>query len=61
MTGFSSTIKVIVGAAMLAAAALSARADGASTKLDALIAGPQRSEQNRVRDPYRHLALIEPG
>jgi len=45
-----------VGAAaiLLASVGASALADNASSKLDGLIAGPQRSEQNRVRDPYRH-------
>ena len=32
----------------------SAFADNASDKLDRLIAGSQRTEQNRARDPYRH-------
>jgi predicted methyltransferase len=39
---------------VLAAAGARAAADDATTKLDALVAGPQRTEQNRVRDPYRH-------
>jgi predicted methyltransferase len=39
---------------LLVFAAARAFAEDASSKLDALIAGPQRSEQNRVRDPYRH-------
>ena len=38
------------------AAASSALADDADTKLASLVAGPQRTEQNRVRDPYRHPA-----
>ena len=41
-------------AILLASLGASAFAGDASSKLDALIAGPQRSEQNRVRDPYRH-------
>ena len=44
---------VVIGFLLICAAAR-AFADDASSKLDALIAGPQRSEQNRVRDPYRH-------
>ena len=42
---------------MLAAAALVVAATAASAddqKLATLVAGPQRTEQNRVRDPYRH-------
>ena len=43
---------VIIAGAVLFAALTNARAEDA--KLDALIAGPQRTEANRVRDPYRH-------
>jgi predicted methyltransferase len=39
---------------VLIAQSTAAFADEQITKLDALIAGPQRSEQNRIRDPYRH-------
>src|SRR5579862_4301717 len=46
--------RVFAGAILLLAFGAGALADEASSKLDALIAGPQRSEQNRVRDPYRH-------
>jgi predicted methyltransferase len=45
---------VVAGAVLLACVGASALADDASSKLDGLVAGPQRSEQNRVRDPYRH-------
>jgi len=43
-----------LAAAALITAATAAAAD--DTKLASLVAGPQRSEQNRVRDPYRHPA-----
>jgi predicted methyltransferase len=46
--------RVFAAAILLASVGASALADDASSKLDGLIAGPQRSEQNRVRDPYRH-------
>jgi predicted methyltransferase len=46
--------RVFAAAILLAAFGASTLADNASSKLDGLIAGPQRSEQNRVRDPYRH-------
>lgn len=46
--------RAVAGAVLLASFGASAFADDASSKLDALVAGPQRSEQNRVRDPYRH-------
>lgn len=42
----------LVGAAALAGVSSDARADEAT--LASLIAGPQRTEANRVRDPYRH-------
>lgn len=55
MTHFRFAMRTIgAGAAILAAGTLLVRADDGSAKLDALIAGPQRTEQNRVRDPYRH-------
>jgi predicted methyltransferase len=48
---------------LLAAVALAAVVAGSpagaaddATKLDALVAGPQRSTANRLRDPYRHPA-----
>ncbi|HXQ50180.1 MAG TPA: methyltransferase domain-containing protein [Stellaceae bacterium] len=43
---------VAVCALLLAAAPVLAEESG--TKLASLVAGPQRTEQNRVRDPYRH-------
>src|SRR5581483_3386988 len=45
---------VIIAGALVLAALTTARADDA--KLAALVAGPQRTEANRVRDPYRHPA-----
>lgn len=44
----------VAGGILLLALRTSAIADDAADKLDRLIAGPQRTEQNRVRDPYRH-------
>jgi predicted methyltransferase len=57
--GMSSTFltgaqRAGAAAILLASLGASAFADDASRKLDALIAGTQRSEQNRVRDSYRH-------
>ena len=43
-----------VGGILLLALRTSVMADDAADKLERLVAGPQRSEQNRVRDPYRH-------
>lgn len=43
---------VLIAGTLVLAALTNARADDA--KLSALIAGPQRTEANRVRDPYRH-------
>jgi predicted methyltransferase len=45
-------LAVLAGAVALAGITGSVRAGDA--KLAALIAGPQRAEANRVRDPYRH-------
>jgi predicted methyltransferase len=53
VTSFS-VVKNIAVVALLALASSSAFADDSASKLDQLIAGSQRSEQNRVRDPYRH-------
>jgi len=44
--------EVAAAALLLVAAGASAAAD--DTKLASLVTGPQRTEQNRVRDPYRH-------
>ncbi len=46
--------RIAAAALLLAVAGASARADDAGAKLALLIAGPQRSEPNRARDPYRH-------
>jgi predicted methyltransferase len=46
------TLLCVAGLVLTVAPALAE--DGPT--LDALIAGPQRSEKNRVRDPYRHPA-----
>ena len=46
--------RAIAGGAILIAAMSAALAEERDPKLDRLIAGPQRSEANRVRDPYRH-------
>jgi predicted methyltransferase len=56
MTAHSVRLTQAVAAALLIAsiAPVSAYADDA--KLASLIAGPQRSETNSVRDPYRHPA-----
>lgn len=49
-----SVVNNIAAAALLVLASSGAFADESASKLDQFIAGPQRSEQNRVRDPYRH-------
>lgn len=55
MTVSPFRLAILAGAAALLAAAVStAVADDAGTRLAALVAGPQRTEQNWVRDPYRH-------
>jgi predicted methyltransferase len=55
MSWLSFATRSCVAAALIAAASgASAGADDTPAKLAALIASPQRSEQNRVRDPYRH-------
>lgn len=51
---FLAAKSCLAGAALLAIAAQAVSADDSATRLDQLIAGPQRSEQNRIRDPYRH-------
>jgi predicted methyltransferase len=51
---FPALRRLAAAAALLAAASSCAGADDGGAKLAALIAGPQRTEQNRVRDPYRH-------
>jgi predicted methyltransferase len=50
----SRALRLLTAAALALAAASGARAEDAT--LVSLVAGPQRSEQNRVRDPYRHPA-----
>lgn len=54
LTSFSIVKNIAVVAMFVVVAAPSAFAGEQLTSLDALIAGPQRSEQNRIRDPYRH-------
>ena len=56
LTCLRSVSGALVAAGILLLGLLGARAlaDVASDKLDRLIAGPQRSEPNRIRDPYRH-------
>ncbi|MDB5408039.1 MAG: Methyltransferase [Rhodospirillales bacterium] len=46
----------LVAIAALALSLASPAVEAAADDLDALVAGPQRSAANRVRDPYRHPA-----
>jgi predicted methyltransferase len=55
----SGTLRRLLAIALLAAitfASPAGAADESTTKLDALISGPQRGAANRMRDPYRHPA-----
>ncbi len=45
---------VLISLTFLAIAGRTAGAEEADAKLQRIIDGPQRSEQNRARDPYRH-------
>lgn len=56
MRGLYASALIFGAVALAAPMAMPALGDPAPSTLDALIAGPQRTEANRLRDPYRHPA-----